>query len=370
MVKLLEKKLFDVIFSGLMMSQERTNTVEFTVPIRRFVFKIYLKRLRREVSWNLYLLPFSFNLWICIPFSIVCTAIFLWMMNSLAQRLIGDDGGDPLPFSQSLWAIISSILQQGTSLKPKSFSCQFFLTVGYLSSLILYTCYSSLLVSILTTFTPTLPFDDLEDLSEKPEWKLGIESYGLVNRSFGEAEVKSIFKILYEINVLKDSESNIEFDDLLQNALKWEKFACISRPTSVEVILGNQSQNSGLSGISLVDTGKEFMPWQLAFVTPKNSPFIEIFNHYLLKMMSSGHFRRLELKWWPKTKRLHDRGYPSPGLSEVLSVFLCYVSGIILSLICLVLENVHIKQTKRRNNIWISKATLTHRSSFEFLKQL
>lgn len=39
--------------------------------------------------------------------------------------------------------------------------------------------------------------------------------------------------------------------------------------------------------------------------------------HSLLKMMSSGHFRRLELKWWPKTKRLHDRGYPSPGLSEV-----------------------------------------------------
>lgn len=47
---------------------------------------------------------------------------------------------------------------------------------GFWTGLILFTCYSAILVSILTTRQPQLPFRNFEGLLENPDWNLGVRT--------------------------------------------------------------------------------------------------------------------------------------------------------------------------------------------------
>ena len=63
-----------------------------------------------------------------------------------------------------------------TEVYPQPLCAQIMFIVGYLSSLILYTCYSAILVSILTTMKPSLPFSNFEELRERPDWNVGVRT--------------------------------------------------------------------------------------------------------------------------------------------------------------------------------------------------
>ena len=49
-------------------------------------------------------------------------------------------------------------------------------SIGFFTSMILYTCYSAILVSILTTMSPTLTFTNFEELRNHPDWLIGVRT--------------------------------------------------------------------------------------------------------------------------------------------------------------------------------------------------
>ena len=61
-------------------------------------------------------------------------------------------------------------------LVPVPFSDRLMLFTGYITSMILFTCYSAILVSILATMEPMLPFADFEELLQNPDWNLGVRT--------------------------------------------------------------------------------------------------------------------------------------------------------------------------------------------------
>ena len=61
-------------------------------------------------------------------------------------------------------------------LNPAPFSGKVMLFTAYATSMILFTCYSAVLVSILTTMAPTLPFRDFKEMLENPDWNLGVRT--------------------------------------------------------------------------------------------------------------------------------------------------------------------------------------------------
>ena len=60
--------------------------------------------------------------------------------------------------------------------EPRPMSGKIVFFSGFWMGMILVTCYSAILVSILTTRQPQLPFKNFEGLLQQPDWNLGVRT--------------------------------------------------------------------------------------------------------------------------------------------------------------------------------------------------
>ena len=111
---------------------------------------------------------------------------------------------------------------------------------------------------------------------------------------------------------------------------------------------------------------------------PKNSEFLHIFDHYLLKEMESGVLKRFFERRWASPEENFEMMEPQPlGFSNVLFCFIFLGFGILLSIVCATIElimnklwqgrfltrrnrtnesiGVHNTNTKERTQQWVTR---------------
>lgn len=91
--------------------------------------------------------------------------------------------------------ITSPLPPPAAEMSPAPVSGKLMLFTSFATSLVLFNSYSGMLVSILTTMTPRLPFTDFEGLLQHPEWNLGVRT----NTALADALAVSI-SVEYIIN--------------------------------------------------------------------------------------------------------------------------------------------------------------------------
>ncbi|RXG55431.1 hypothetical protein Avbf_11522, partial [Armadillidium vulgare] len=92
---------------------------------------------------------------------------------------------------------------------PKSVSGQITIVVGSLTILVIFTCYSALLVSFLATLKPVYPFRDFYDLRKRPDWKLGSSGHSALKDFLRLADEGTVYKDVWNINVKPDLKNNL-----------------------------------------------------------------------------------------------------------------------------------------------------------------
>ena len=83
-----------------------------------------------------------------------------------------------------------------TIVEPQPFSAKLMFVTGFIVNMVLFTCYGGVLVSILTTMKPRLPFRDFEELQKRPDWNLGVRT----NTALADflAVISSVFFLLFK----------------------------------------------------------------------------------------------------------------------------------------------------------------------------
>ncbi|RXG52833.1 Glutamate receptor ionotropic, delta-2 [Armadillidium vulgare] len=212
------------------------------------------------------------------------------------------------------------------------------LAVSNLTSLVIFTRYSALLVSILATLQTNLPFRSFKDLQKLPDWKLGVLQSSAMFDILSMAPEGSTKNIVCKQNVLKYSKTAIVTTHRagLENVFKEPKNAYFGVKETVQYMLSNQFPPEYKHNI--VDTGLDFHVYGLTMGIQKNSPFYNIINYYIIKMITSGQMHHLNSKWWPKEEDITEAGYPSPSLKEVFTLFLILLIGLVASIFFFTLE--------------------------------
>ncbi|XP_042230992.1 glutamate receptor ionotropic, delta-1-like [Homarus americanus] len=335
MVGMLQTDDADVAVAPLSITKIRSISIDFTIPIQIVSTRLYIRRPILEGTWTLYGQPFGGYLWMCIPVSIVVCAGMLWGLNWLTVYLkVNDHIILPL---EALWIMFSGLVQQSTVIDPRPVSGKIVFFSGMWMGMILLTCYSAILVSILTTRQPKLPFKDFQALLDNPDWNLGVRTNTALADSLALAPPNSPMRLSWEHIVGKDPANNLPSnnDDALTNVLKG-KYAFFANK---EYIIYRLQRKLPLKqAMDIVDTNTDFLKRGIGFGLQKESPYKNLFNYVLTKMTQKGHLNRLKRKWWPNIDRNPDPHYPTPGFNEVFTLFIILGAGTILAVVFLMCE--------------------------------
>ncbi|XP_071515842.1 glutamate receptor ionotropic, kainate glr-3-like [Panulirus ornatus] len=345
MVGMLQTDEADVAVAPLSITKIRSISIDFTLPIQIVSTRLYIRRPILEGTWTLYTQPFSGYFWICIPISILVCAAVLLVLNWITVCLQMNDH-IILP-QEAFWVMFSGIVQQSTEIEPRPVSGKIVFFSGFWMGMILLTCYSAILVSILTTRQPQLPFKDFQGLLKQPDWNLGVRTNTALADSLALAAPNSPMRLSWEQFVGKDPVNNLPSnnDDALANVLKG-KYAFFANK---EYIIYRLQRKLPLrQAMNIVDTKSDFLKRGIGFGLQKGSPYKNIFNHMLWKMTQKGHINRMKRKWWPNIDRNPDPYYPTPGFKEVFTVFTILGGGMVLAIVFLVFE--HFINMRRQHN--------------------
>ncbi|XP_068219052.1 glutamate receptor ionotropic, kainate glr-3-like isoform X2 [Palaemon carinicauda] len=348
MVGMLQTDDADVAVAPLSITQIRSVSIDFTIPIQIVSTRLYIRRPVLESTWTLYFQPFDGNLWICMPTSMLVCAAMLWILCKFSYSI----GTEDMTFTigDTFWIMFSAHVQQAGVQEPKPVSGKIVFFSGFWSGMILYTCYSAILVSILTTRQPQLPFADFSGLLKKPDWNLGVRTNTALSDSLALAPQNSPERLSWEKVVGKDPINNLPNNNMeaLDNVLKG-KYAFFANKEYIIYLLQNILPIE--KAMEIVDTRKDFLQRGIGFGLQKGSPYRKLFNHVLTKMTQKGHLNRLKRKWWPNIDREPAEPYPIPGFNEVFTVFIIWGSGVILSLMFCLGETYFRKNSKMHSDI-------------------
>lgn len=253
-------------------------------------------------------------------------------------------------FGDTVWSMFSAHVQQAGDMEPKAVSGKIVYFSGYWTGMILLTCYSSILVSILTTRQPQLPFTDFVGLLKRPDWNLGVRTNTALSDSLALAPKNSPERLSWEKVVGKDPIRNLPYNNLeaLDYVLKG-KYAFFANKEYIIYLLQNVLPVE--KSMEIVDTKTDFLQRGIGFGLQKGSPYTQLFNHVLTKMTQKGHLNRLKRKWWPNIASDPEESYPIPGFNEVFTVFIIWGGGMILSMVCCLGENFFGRGNKQSSDL-------------------
>ncbi|KAB7499673.1 hypothetical protein Anas_14446, partial [Armadillidium nasatum] len=163
--------------------------------IYRQRIRLFTRRPEMGATWVLYSLPFGTDIWICLPIFVTVSGFFLWGLNALAIKY--NCPHRKYSLGAAFWQIFAGLLQQ------------------------------SMLVSILTTMQPTLPFSNFEDLRKLPDWQLGTVTNSALTDLLQFSPEGSAMRDAWENKVIKYPKTSLVTENRqgMKNILSIHKYA-------------------------------------------------------------------------------------------------------------------------------------------------
>ena len=155
--------------SAFFITYDRLMVADASPSFKEGSTRIFIKYPSRGISWTTFLDPVDFTLWIATSLLI---SLFIFLI-SLTYYFGPENRLNPDSFSaiNSWLTIWGSLMTQGASLDPKSFSSKLIFLVSFLFGVIFYASFSSMLISFLTVIKLVLPFTSLEEI-ERTDYQI------------------------------------------------------------------------------------------------------------------------------------------------------------------------------------------------------
>ncbi|CAK9294817.1 unnamed protein product [Gordionus sp. m RMFG-2023] len=339
----------DLAVSGLTISHQREEVIDFTKPFMNLGISIlYKKPVANAPDFFSFLTPLSFEVWIYMLATYIVVSFMLfvlarfspyeWAKPTSCQR---DPGVVVNEFTimNSFWFTIGSLMQQGCETMPRANSTRILSGTWWFFALIMISSYTANLAAFLTVERMITPIENADDLSKQIEIRYGSVYGGSTMAFFRESKITTYERMWASMESAQPTvfvNSSKQGINLVKRASP--KYAYLMESTSLEYTVQRECDLQQVGG--LLDS-KGY-----GIATPRNSPYRDPVSNAILKLQEEGVLHKLKDYWW---KEKVEKKCPKEEKKDVANeltmknvggIFLLLVVGLIISLITVTFEFV------------------------------
>uniref|UniRef100_A0A915DN79 Uncharacterized protein n=1 Tax=Ditylenchus dipsaci TaxID=166011 RepID=A0A915DN79_9BILA len=246
----------------------------------------------------------------------------------------------------SFWFTVSSLMQQGSDLSPRSASTRLAAAVWWFFALIFISSYTANLAAFLTAERMITPIENADDLARQTKIKYGTLNRGSTMTFFKDSKVETYEKMwkLMESQASLFVTSSKEGIERVKNG----DYAYLMESSMLEYALERDCELIQIGGL-LDQKG-------YAFGLAKGSPYRKPISTTILRLQEKTVLTELKDKWWKKERGGGACSYKKLSQSEfgarsVGGIFLILTIGILISVFIALGELIaHVKGKKAINN--------------------
>ncbi|RZF42909.1 hypothetical protein LSTR_LSTR003625 [Laodelphax striatellus] len=350
---LMQSRSIDFSATGLFLRHDRLEVMDSTAETFSLRSAILYRQPPLSSLKNIFVLPFSIQVWIGCALLYLLITLFLqfeFKLNSVSSWK------SPL---EIITIVLGSICQQSSYIWPESSSSKITIFLISVTSLFFYTSYSATIVAILQT--PSTEIQTLSDLTRSP-LKVGVQDLTYNRVNFKETFDRDV-RSLYETKILSKKHNAYCSPSEGIRSVRKGFFAF-----QVEVDQGyklisdtfEESEKCGLSEMTLFP-----MPVLVLTVT-KRSGYRELFTRQLRWQREVGIMNRIAGRWLPQKPSCSSRGggdYVRVGMSELLPAWRILSAGMLLAAAIFTLELIYNRRIAKIKLFSIRKAGIVERHS-------
>ncbi|KAL5102876.1 Glutamate receptor [Taenia crassiceps] len=359
----------DIVVAPLTITSDRERVVDFTTPFMEFGLSVMYQKIDHPHPDPLsFMEPLSTEIWMCISFAYLGVSVVLFLVSRLSPtewgaplnksktltdpNLDGDEGDGGVTTSHtdsifsifnSFWFALSTFVQQGGDIVPRSLSGRIVGGAWWFFTLIIVSSYTANLAAYLTVERMTNPIQSYEDLARQSKVKYGIIKSGSTRDFFEKSSIK-IFQQMW-----KFMESNPEalaptVKAGVERVINSNKdYAFILESTMNEYFNQRRPCTTVKVGPNL-DSGKGY-----GVATPPGSDLRDRLNLAVLELKEMDWIAQLYRLWWEergecgKMAKSADKNSAtsSLGLDSVYGLFYLLAGALVIGIALAILEFIY-----------------------------
>jgi len=364
----------DFVIADISITSSRASAFAFTIPwLNLGISILYIQPRPAAPSLIAFLDPFTIDVYLYTMLVFVVTSLCLYVLARFSPNQWEDPGEPGEEFTNcftilgSFWFTLGAFLGQGSDLTCICINVRFAACFWFFFALIMIASYTANLAAFLTVETLERPIESVKDLADQSEIFYGAVNGGSTAGFFAKSTEGTYQKINNFMTGVHRSEammdSNMEGVERVEEADG--KYAFFMESASIQYLIERRCKLAQVGG--LLDS-KGY-----GIATKKGTPYKDLLDYAILKLMEGGTLHKLRIKWW-KQKRgggacqsKGGGGGVSPlGLSSVAGVFLVTMLGCGIATIFAILEFLYgTKQAAMEaGTSWMEE--MTHELKFIF----
>ncbi|KAM7533984.1 hypothetical protein Aperf_G00000111088 [Anoplocephala perfoliata] len=364
----------DIVVAPLTITSDRERVVDFTTPFMEFGLSVMYQKIDRPLPDPLFFMePLSTEIWMCISFAYLGVSVVLFLVSRLSpsewsaplnkEKIVADPNSENLAYDgtadcaggesshydsifsifNSFWFALSTFVQQGGDIVPRSLSGRIVGGAWWFFTLIIVSSYTANLAAYLTVERMSNPIQSYEDLVRQSKVKYGVIKSGSTRNFFEQSSIK-IFQQMWKFMEANPDALAPTVKDGVDKVINSKKdYAFILESTMNEYFNQRKPCTTVKVGPNL-DSGKGY-----GVATPPGSDLRDRLNLAVLELKEMDWIDQLYRLWWEergecgKMSKSADKNTAtsSLGLDSVYGLFYLLAFALVIGIALAVLEFIY-----------------------------
>ncbi|XP_055304071.1 ionotropic receptor 93a isoform X1 [Sitodiplosis mosellana] len=331
-----------VLFGAIALTVHETyeKVLNFTFPISVQAYGMMIPRPKELSRLYLFLSPFTVDTWVCLSLTMALIGPLFYVVHYLSpyheHHHITKKGG-LFKIQNCFWYMYGALLQQGGMYLPRSDSGRIIVGTWWLVVLVVITTYCGNLVAFLTFPKMEIPVNTVGQLvNQKHGFTWSIRSNTYLESYLKETEIEKYVR-LNDSTETHDSVTNGTI-----SRVRGGKHIIIDWETNLLHIMRKEFLETDKCEFTL--SNEKFLDEKIGLILPTNSPYLNIFNNEIYRMLQMGFIQKWLSEYLPKKDRCSSKASSieienhTVNLKDMQGCFLVLVIGIIAALFVIVFE--------------------------------
>ncbi|KAG5318485.1 GRIA1 protein, partial [Acromyrmex heyeri] len=330
----------DFAIADMALTSFRICFVDFTLPLIVSKIHLYFKEPGIcGVKWIGYFQTFSSRTWVTIIMLITTAPLLLFFMKTYRDQ----SRSTVDLISENFICIWGIFCQQALIEFPKSSSLRVAYFTILLTAVLIMAHYSAALICFLTVCTHVLPFQTLEEFTDDGTYKL------IVIRDSADYDIVT-FQAQYDVNpfYVKLMKLMKHESELPRTLIEGFMQVCNEKNVAFMVMSAQKKSIEKDIPCKLSSITTERIT-NLVIMLSKDNPYTGVINYHLQKFMDNGMIMRLRETY--SSQLAENKVFKPVYLFNVIPILAILCGGFIISIITLIIENIHYRSRKRQSKV-------------------
>ncbi|XP_031629410.1 ionotropic receptor 93a isoform X2 [Contarinia nasturtii] len=327
---------------GLTVHETYEKMINYTYPISVQAYGMMIPRPKELSRLYLFLSPFTLETWLCLSFTIALIGPLFYAVHYLSpyheHHQITKKGG-LFKVQNCFWYMYGALLQQGGMYLPRSDSGRIIVGTWWMVVLVVVAIYCGNLVAFLTFPKMEISVNSISQLVKSQEqggFTWSIRSNTFLESFLKETDIEKYVK-------LNESTENHEIvSKSTISRVRSGKHIIIDWETNLLHIMRKEYLETDKCEFTL--SNEKFLDEKIGLILPANSPYLNIINDEIYRMLQMGFINRWLSEYLPKKDRCTSKissmeiENHTVNLADMQGCFLVLIAGIIAAIFIIMIE--------------------------------